>query len=99
MPPIGETLFLLSTSDSSETLELPNYAIEGGGNFPPLADEFIKQQVQELHTLWKEISDATVPRLGRAKWAIHRIITGNATPVRMDTYRVPQIWEEPSMPN
>ena len=91
---IADTLFL-STSDSSETPELPNYDIEGGANFHPLANELTNQQVQELHTLWKEFPYATGPKLGRAKQVVHRIITGNATPVRMVPYRVPRIWEEP----
>ena len=94
MPPIADTLFL-STSGSSGTPELPNYAIEGGENFPPLADDSTNQQVQDLHTLWKEFPHATAPKFGRAKRAVHRILMGNATPVRMAPYRVPQIWEEP----
>ena len=87
MPPIADTLFL-STSDSSETPELPNYAIEGGANFPPLADDLANQQVQDLPY-------ATAPKLGRAKRDVHRILTGNATPVRMAPNSVPRIWEEP----
>ena len=71
MPPIAGSS-LLSTSDSSETLDLPNYTIEGGANFPPLADGLIKQQVQE-YKCWKEFSDATSLRLGRAKRAVHRM--------------------------
>ena len=93
MPPIADTLFI-STSGSSGTPELPNYAIEGGANFPPLADDLTNQQVQDLHTLWKEFPHAIAPKLGREKRAVHRILTGNAIPVRMAPYRVPQIWEE-----
>ena len=94
MPPIADTLFL-STSDSSETFELPNYAIEGGANFPPLADDLTNQQVQDLRTLWIEFPYATAPKLCRAKRDVHRILTGGATAVRMAPYRVPRIWEEP----
>ena len=59
-----------------------------------MADELTKQQVQELHTLWKEFPDTTAARFGRVKRAVHRVIIGNATPVRIAPYRMPQIWEE-----
>ena len=94
MPPIADTLFL-STSDSSETPELLNYAIEGGANFPPLADDLTNQEVQDLRTLWKKFPYATAPKLSGAKRAVQRILTGSATPVRMAPYRVTRIWEEP----
>ena len=81
----------------NKTPELPNYAIEGGANFPPLAYDLTNQQVQDLRTPWKKFPYATAPKLGREKRDVHRILTGSATPVRMAPYRVPQIWDDPSV--
>ena len=59
-----------------------------------MGEQLTNEQKAELYTLLREFSSVISNMPGVTSMAEHRIETGNARPVKLPPYRIPQVYRE-----
>lgn len=91
--PAPSVLLAQDAVEEMDSEELPSWNDPSGGN-ARVGDQLSSEQLQELSVLLTTFKDVFQTLPGHTTVTEHRIITGDAVPVRLPPYRIPHALRE-----